>query len=493
MKLFNIFKIRAATPKDKSGWFVRWAQAGFSNDVGVSINNQSAMQLSTYYDCLRIISEDVAKLPLQVFQRQGEERVKRPDHRLYTLLNSSPNPEMTAISFRQALTAHAINYGNGFAEVIRNANGDIDSLWILPPDRMKIDRTDSGELVYEYQHPDGQKFVLPRSRILHIPGFSFDGIQGYNLVSYAKQSLGLIKGAESFGSKYFANGAKTSGVVEIEKEMSEKAFNNLQKSVNDQISGDNVHKLLLLEDGAKFKQVSLSPQDSQFLETRQFGIAEICRWFRMPPHKVADLTRATFSNIEHQSLEYVGDTLMPWFTRWEQAIATQLIQEPELYVKHNANALLRGDTKTRYEAYGKAINDGWMTRNEVRSLEELNPLDGLDEPLQPLNMTKANEAQQEFENDIANRVANAEIRAIKARADKAIEDRDKFNEWVKSFYQKHSEYVAKAFKPLNLENLTDVVCESGLSQITNAVDVNELINTWDRAGQIKRIIEDNHV
>lgn len=484
------FKVSAASPTDKAGWFVRWATGTDGNTA--TVNNQSAMQLSAVYDCIRIISEDVAKLPLQVFQKQERGRNKLSNHNLYYLFNHQPNPEMSAISFRQTLTSHALGYGNGYAEIVRDVNGDIDSLWILPPDKITPKRNDNNEIYYEYRHSSGNTINIPFARILHLPGFGFDGIQGYNVIHLARESMGLALTAEKQGSKFLSNGSKASGVVECDNVLSEGAFNNLKKSIESQVSGDNLYKILLLEEGAKFKSVSISPVDAQLLETRQFSIQEICRWFRIQPHKVADLSKATFSNIEHQSLEYVSDTLMPWFVRWEQAIFSKLFtieeQSANYYVKHNANALLRGDTKTRYEAYGKGIIDGWLTRNEARELEELNPLNGLDEPLVPLNMAKAN---GEIIDDIAARIANTEINAISARIDKAEQDKEKFNQWIISWYGKHVKYIEKSLSVINTDTqFAQSIADSGIDQITNDADIFACWKNGLRQWQITNAIKE---
>jgi len=489
-------KISNATLRDKDSWFTNWLTGGMTTDAGVSINNNTAMQISTVFACIRIISEDVGKIPLQVFRKEKNGRQRDDSHPLNNIFNNNPNPEMTAMSFRQTLMGHVLAYGNGYAEIVRDATGQVAALWPLLPDRVTPKRDSNGLLYYEYKNVDGTTTSLSQSKIFPIPGFSFDGIQGYNVIHYARQSLGLARAAERFGAKFFGNGAKSTGVIEVPGRLTEKAFKNLKTSVEQQISGDNIHRMLLLEEGAAFKPVSLSPEDSQFLETRQFSIPEVCRWFRMPPHKVADLSRATFSNIEHQSLEYVSDTLMSWFVRWEQAISRSLLTPQErqagLYLKHNANALLRGDIQARYNAYGRGINDGWLLRNEARELEELNPLDGLDEPLVPLNMGGASQVPADnIVDDISKRIANAEIRGLSRRADKAKEDREKFNEWVDEFYIKHETYVRKCLEPIcQDDHLAHEICENGSDSIKNCDTPVTFLLDWDRKSQIKEIINE---
>jgi len=305
-------------------------------------------------------------------------------------LNYQPNPEMTAIDFRQALTAHVLGWGNAYAEKQTDTRGNIIALWPLRPDRTVPFRDDNKKLWYEVTTDAGGKVYFPAHDILHIHGLSFDGILGYNVISQARESLGLAKATEKFGSSWFGYGAHPSGTLEHPETLSDKSLANLKKSLNDYKGTDKANKLLVLEEGMKFKAITIAPGESQFLETRKFSVTEICRWFRMKPHKIADLERATFTNIEHQNLEYVMDTLSTWFVRWEQALYAKLLTDKEkqkgFYFKHNANAIIRGDIKTRYEAFHLAINDGWLNRNEARALEDMNPVDGLDEFLLPLNM-----------------------------------------------------------------------------------------------------------
>lgn len=385
----NWFRKSAATTTDRSGWFVDWVQGGSSTTSGIRINNNNALQIAAVFACIDCISADVAKLPLHIYKRDGKYRRKKYEHRLHNLLSYQPNPEMTAIDFRQALTAHVLGWGNAYAEKQFDSRGNIIALWPLRPDRIKPFRDDNKKLWYEATTDTGNRVYFPSHEILHIHGLSFDGIVGYNVVHQARESIGFAKATEKFGATWFGNGAHPSGTLEHPQVMSEKAQNRFQKGL-ERYKGDKANKLLVLEEGMKFKAITIAPEESQFLETRKFTIPEICRWFRMKPHKIADLERATFTNIEHQNLEYVMDTLSTWFVRWEQAVWSKLFTQAEqqagFYVKHNANAIIRGDIKTRYEAFHLAINDGWLSRNEARELEDMNPVNGLDDFLLPLNM-----------------------------------------------------------------------------------------------------------
>jgi HK97 family phage portal protein len=494
---WKFWKREALTSDSNEGWH-GWINNGYTS-AGQPITNSTALQISTVYDCVRVISEDLAKLPLQVFQATSEnDKERRRDHPLQRVISWWPNPEMTAISFWNSIVSHSVGWGNGYAEKVRDRNGDIIQLWLITPDRVTIKRRENGTLYYEIREEDGSVTELSKENMFHVPGFGYDGVQGYNVVEIARESLGLAAGAEQFGAKFFGNGAKTSLALRFPEKLSEIAYKNLQRSAEQQIAGQNQHKVLLVEEGGEVQTLSLSQKDSQYLETRQFSVIEICRWFRMPPHKVADLTRSTFSNIEEQNIDYVTDTLGSWFTRFEQAVHNQLFTEEDqqdgYYVKYNDNALLRGDTEGRFNAYSKGINDGWLTRNEVRQLEDLNPLEGLDEPLVSQNTRPASaepELQEAVVEDIAQRIATAEERGLSARVDKANEDRGRFDEWVHGFYERHEMYVAKCIKPLiNEAHVVDSIIVSGILNVAISEDPAEHIKTWNRKQEITDIINE---
>jgi HK97 family phage portal protein len=495
----EIPETKAFTATD-GGWNP-WITNSIHTSAGVTITNDTALQISAVFDGIRVISEDVAKLPLQVFKRLDKGREKRSDNNIWRLFNESPNPEMDAMSFRNTLVGHMLGYGNGYAEIVRDIDGEVAQLWILDPAKVTPMRRSNGDLFYRVITDDGMPTEVSPDKLFRVPGFGFDGVQGYNVISYARQGLGLASGAESYGAKFFGNGAKASLVLEIPQELTEKSSDNLIRSVQKQVSGTNQHSVLLAEQGAKFSTLSVSQKDSQYLETRQFSVREVARWLRLPPHKIGDLDNATFSNIEEQNIDYVVDTLTPWFVRIEQAIRWQLMtpaQKAEnLFVKHNENALLRGNIESRYKAYNTGIMTGWLTRNEAREKEDLNPLDGLDDPLVPLNMTVVGEEPVEtgtndaFVEDVAARITTAEERGLSARVDKANDDRDRFNEWVNTFYEKHEMYIVKCISPLGLcQKTADRMVVEGILNIAMSDDPAAHIKTWNRKQEIVDIIKE---
>jgi HK97 family phage portal protein len=372
-----------------------------ATNAGVAVSNESALHISTVFACIRNISEDVAKIPIKVYRHIENGKERLVNHRLHYMLNYQPNSEMTSMDFRQTLTAHCLGWGNGYAEIQRDVLDNPVYLWPIHPSKVKAIRRDTGEIMYEVLREDGQISLLRPESMLHVRGLGEDGIVGHNVVRFARESLGLAKAAETFGATYFGNNTVMGGILRHPAQLSEAAQSRLKTSIERKHQGsENAHRLLVLEEGMEWLKTVIPPEESQFLETRQFSVPEICRWFRMPPHKVADLQRATFSNIEHQDLEYVKDCLTAWIKRWEQSIWWRLLSEDErrqgVYAEHTVEGLLRGDIASRYSAYQVALgnnnNPGFMTVNEVRALENLNPIAGNDELFSP-------QGQQEIFNE----------------------------------------------------------------------------------------------
>jgi len=368
-----------------------------AEEVPVEINERNALSIAAVFACVRAISEDVAKLPLHVYREgeKGKERLR--NHPLARLLRDRPNAHMSAFDLRQTVTAHCLTWGNGYVEIVRDGNGRPAELWPLEPDRVEVRRStvNSDEIVYIYNDPaDGKRRTIFEVDALHVKGLGYDGLIGYSVIAWARKSLGLTAAAEKFGSSFFGNSSLPKGVLEHPGVIGEEGQKNLRDSWEKVHRGAaNYGKVAILEEGMKFNAITIPPEDAQFLETRQFQIPEACRWFRMPPHKIADLTRATFSNIEHSSIEYVGDTLLPWLVRWEQEIRRKCFTggEGNLYAEHLTAALLRGDLKSRYDAYAIGRQWGWLSPDDVREFENLNPIegDGGKIYLVPANMTNA--------------------------------------------------------------------------------------------------------
>ena len=352
-----------------------------STTAGKSVTERSSMQMTAVYSCVRILAEAVAGLPVHLYRyTESGGKEKAIDHPLYLLLHDEPNPEMSSFVFRETLMTHLLLWGNAYAQVIRNGKGEVIALYPLMPNKMEVDRDDKGQLYYIYTRStdeaktgDVGRVLLRPQDVLHIPGLGFDGLVGYSPIAMAKNAIGLAIATEEYGAKFFANGAAPSGVLEHPGTIKDPA--RVREAWQSQFGGSaNSGKIAVLEEGMKYTPISISPEQAQFLETRKFQINEIARIFRVPPHMVGDLEKSSFSNIEQQSLEFVKYTLDPWVVRWEQSIARALLSEDEkrsYFVKFNLEGLLRGDYASRMNGYATARQNGWMSANDIRELENL--------------------------------------------------------------------------------------------------------------------------
>ena len=388
-----------------------------SSTAGKPVTERSAMQMTAVYSCVRILSEAVAGLPLHLYRyKEDGGKEKALDHPLYHLLHDEPNPEMSSFVFRETLMTHLLLWGNAYAQVIRNGKGEVMALYPLMPNRMTVDRDGRGQLYYKYTTSaddaptmQGNAAYLGPSDVLHIPGLGFDGLVGYSPIAMAKNAIGMAIACEEYGAKFFANGATPGGILEHPGTV--KDPQRVRDSWNSAFGGSsNANKVAVLEEGMKYTPISISPEQAQFLETRKFQIDEIARIFRVPPHMVGDLEKSSFSNIEQQSLEFVKYTLEPWIVRWEQAINRALLSEKEkesYFVKFNVDGLLRGDYESRMNGYATARQNGWMSANDIRELENLDRIPaelGGDLYLINGNMTKLQDAgifagKEETENE----------------------------------------------------------------------------------------------
>lgn len=354
------------------------------SSAGKNVNERSAMQMTAVYSCVRILAEAIAGLPLHLYRYKedgGKERAI--DNNLYHLLHDEPNKEMSSFIFRETLMTHLLLWGNAYAQIIRNGKGEVVALYPLMPNKMQVDRDENGELYYIYTRSSDEAktmegvtvYLTPRD-VLHIPGLGFDGLVGYSPIAMAKNAIGLAIATEEYGAKFFANGAAPSGVLEHPGTIKDPS--RLRENWNSTFGGSaNSGKVAVLEEGMKYTPISISPEQAQFLETRKFQIDEIARIFRVPPHMVGDLEKSSFSNIEQQSLEFVKYTLDPWVIRWEQSLSRALLNEDEkrkYFFKFNLEGLLRGDYESRMSGYAVARQNGWMSANDIRELENMDKI-----------------------------------------------------------------------------------------------------------------------
>ena len=404
MKLFSsLFHSRDKPKNSTAGSSYRFFTGG--STAGKNVTERSAMQMTAVYSCVRVLSEAVAGLPLHLYKyTQNGGKEKSINHPLYFLLHDEPNPEMTSFVFRETLMTHLLLWGNAYAQIIRNGKGEVVALYPLMPNKMTVDRDENGRLYYKYYRGNDEairskeyEVILSPYDVLHVPGLGFDGLVGYSPIAMAKNAIGLAMATEEYGAKFFANGAAPSGVLEHPGTL--KNPDKVRESWNATFGGShNANKVAVLEEGMKYTPISISPEQAQFLETRKFQINEIARIFRVPPHMVGDLEKSSFSNIEQQSLEFVKYTLEPWLVRWEQSMVRSLLspsEKREYFIKFNVDGLLRGDYASRMSGYATARQNGWMSANDIRELENLDRIpaeEGGDLYLINGNMTKLADA-----------------------------------------------------------------------------------------------------
>ncbi|MEZ4684188.1 MAG: phage portal protein [Caldilineaceae bacterium] len=516
---------------------------GRSSYAGVPVTDESAMTYSAVFAAIRLLSWSTAMLPLLTYRRQDRGKVRADDHPLYPLLKEEANPEMTAFDFRSTLMSHAVGRGNGYAEIEWSTSGQPIALWPLNPAKTTAERV-NGQLRYLVQLPDGTTANLPSWRVHHIRGLSGNGIVGYSPVRLAMQAIGLGLATEEFGSRFFGNGARPGLIVRHPGQLSDTAFDRLKTSFNADHEGlSNSHRVKILEEGMEIETVGVPPEEAQFLETRKFQVTEIARWFNVPPHMIADMSGATFSNIEEQGVEFVTYSLGPWLTNVEQALTRDLLTPAEkkvLLIEHLVDGLLRGRTSERYAAYQSALQGGWMSPNEVRQRENLNPYEGGDTYLLPLNMAPAGdgdpgqrsqrhvdlpdcgcaacravsreteiltssrsqvpsperrasladerrrimEAYIPLYQDVADRMVRREVQDIRRAFDKHMRKRnmDKFAEWLADYYKELEPVLADAFRPvmLSLAALVAqfVAAELDLEAPTTQDEISEFVDEY---------------
>lgn len=391
-------------------WFTPVGSRSFS---GVRVNGDSALRMTAVFACVRVLAETFASLPFGLWkEKAGGGYTKVTDHWLVDLFCRRPNEWQTPFEWREMIQGHLCLRGNAYNRLITNSRGEITAMIPLHPDRVRLEVSNEDRR-YKFQRQDGSwEIILPRD-LWHIRGLSSDGYMGLSPIEVASEAIGLGLAAQEYGARYFANnGAPSGGWIEHPTSFKDQASREVFKSSwQAATTGDNRHKVSVLEFGMKYHELGLKNNEAQFLESRNFQVLDIARVFRVPPHKIGELSRATFSNIEHQSLEFVQDTMAPWAERWEAAIESDLLLDGDrgLDVEFDFVNLLRGDSTARANFYGSGITNGWMTRNEARISERLNPVEGLDAPLMPLNMTPVGESEDAGETETMAPTVNDDI------------------------------------------------------------------------------------
>lgn len=501
---------------DNDFWYnpFNFLSGGSETKAGSKIDEYRALTLPAYFCGIQIIAGTISALPLHLYQGTGRERRKAIEHPAYDIFHTQANEFMPAMSAREAMMAHILGWGNCYAEKVYDRAGRLSEIWPIQPHRV-CPEIKNGSILYDVS-VNGRIVTLDRGSIIHIAGLGYDGIMGYSIATVARESLGLGLAMEEFGARFFGAGTHPGAIAEHPGKLSPEGAKRLQASLQEKHAGlGKSHRLLLLEEGMTLKSVGIPPEDAQFLESRRFGVAEIARWLNLPPHKLKDLERATFSNIEQQAIEYVTDSLLPRCVKIEQNLNIQILTKSErkqgYYFKHSLEGLLRGDSEQRSKLYQVLWGCGALSPNDIREKEDLPPIDGGDIHLIPLNMISLERADdlgmapqggtsgagEENSNpppvernglppyerrsgidvrdrisaryyplirEAAKRVINREAIAIKKQIGKQRNLRDigQFNQWLDEFYDSLPEYIRNSLFPVFqsfFESVRDAVSE----------------------------------
>lgn len=495
--------------------------------AGVVVTQDNALTYSALWRCVNLVSQSIGALPWQVNEREIDSTGRKSTRQLIqhpaaSLLDLAANDEVSAQHWRETLIAWALTWGNGYAEIERDRANRPVALWQIEPDRVNPDRTESGRLVYDISNGRGSNTVLESSDVFHLRGLGFDGLVGYSVVGLAARTIGLGLATENFGSDFFGNGAHVGGVFEHPNSLGDQAIKHLKASIKERQGGANQMSPMILEEGMKYTPTSIPPDDAQFLETRKFNVAEIARWYGVPLHKLHEMDKASFNNIEHQSIEFVQDALIPWVRRLETEANLKLVSRSNrgrVFTKLNLNSLLRGDMESRDKHYQTMANLGAFSVNDILELEDRNPIgpEG-DKRLVQLNQTtldKIGEDNVEDQNNLSN-ATNAQesdedneqaenratareimVRAMARslsrenhRAADALSrydgDRDGLIAWMDKFYNQHRDYMRDAL----ILPLQSVKTENGEQCLENWLDIHittarlEILEAFDSADDL---------
>lgn len=407
----SVKNIKNLALNDPKAWDTSlWNLIGSQSLSGENVTESTALTYSAFWCAVILMSGTISTLPLHLLRKEGNKTQQAREIKLYKILHDRFNPYMTAQQGREIMMAHLLVRGNCYAEKVFNKYGDIIELWPIPSNRVRPYLNDDGIPQYEITI-ENKKYDFSREKILHIPGLCFDGIQGLSIIAVARKSLGLSMAMETFGSLYFGQGTHPGIVVKHPYKLSPEGYSNLKKSLTDIYSGlGQTHRLMLLEDGMDIEKIGIPPEDSQFLQSRQFQISEVARWFNLPPHKLKDLSRSSFNNIESEQISFVTDSILPWLIKKEQNYNLQLLTEDQfykqnLYTRHNVDGLLRGNSKDRAEYYRIMFNIGAMSPNDIRSKEDMDPKEGGDETYIPVNMIPLSKALEYFDTQKSKKTA----------------------------------------------------------------------------------------
>ena len=433
--------------------------------AGVGMTPEGAMRLSAVYACVGLLSDMVGTLPLIVYRRRPDDGKDRATtHPLYRLLRRQPNARQTAFEWRKMGMAHLLLRGNFYNRIVLDGRGAVTALEPLHPHRTTVRLLENGRRGYLYRLPTGETQALTQDDVFHTMGLTLDGVTGCSVIEWARENLGRAWAADTHAARFWRNHAQMSGVLKYPGNLNKPQREALREEYQQAQTGENAFKFMVVEGGGEFTPIGMTSRDAQFVETLRFGVSEIARWFRVPPHMIGDVDRSTSwgSGIEQQSIGFVNFTLMPWLVAVEQAADRDLIQEDRFFAEFLVDALLRGDLAARAAAYSQFVMNGIMSENEVRVRENLNPWPGLDEPRRSVNQDRGGDPRlarrprppepEEEEDDeeeepetrarqiiraAATRTVRKEIAAVTKWAPRYADDAAAWRAWVLDFYDKH--------------------------------------------------------
>jgi len=493
----GIWRPKAGSPApDDDFWY---GPPGSLTASGTRVSPNSALRVAAIFECIRVVTETMAMLPLITYRQipsGGKERAT--NHPLYTVLHDKPNEWQTAFEFREMMQGHLELRGNAYAEILPGPRGFADQLIPLHPDQVTVEQLSTGRILYHYSDPRGMMRIIPQEGMHHLRGFSQGGIVGMSTIEVQRETIGKAAASTEYGARFFANDATPGGVLEHPHVLEEETAKRIKRSWQAAQTGKNRHKIAVLEDGMKYNQIGMTNRDAQYLESTEATTTDIAAMFRVPPHKIGRLGRATWNNIESQSIAWVVDGVLPRARRWEAAIGRDLILRPDIYfAEFLIEGLLRGDIKSRYEAYQIAFNNGWMNDNEIREKENMNPREGgdryyvssqvvpADEPRalpaggSAARTTKSVKARlQLIAEGAAGRVIRVEVGALRRAAQAG-----RFSEFVDSFYDGHADFVASAMRisAEKAKTYTEAHRET-VKFVTKRPDMEDIFREWEESG-----------
>jgi len=476
-----------------STW-MKTAFGGTSTSSGEKVSTDSALHQPAVFACVRVISEDVASMPLRIYGKgRNGGRFPIDSHPVAKLFHTAPNSAMSPFTLLETMQSHQLLFGNAYAEIERNGKGEPVALWILQPEQMQV-KVVEGEVVYEY---NGKDFTS--DKILHLRAMGHEGLLGFSPIQYAKETIGISQAMEKSGASFFANSSRPAGVLEHPAKLAEDAAKRLRSSWQDMFSGSqNTGRTAILEEGMKWRGLTIPHSDSQWLESRQYALQDIARIYRVPPHMIGDLSNATFSNIESQQRSYLQQTLMPWLRRWEQEVNRKLlaVDDRSVYAEFTTAEILRGNTPERFAAYKTARETGWLSINEIRRMENKNPIKNGDSYIQPLNFIDAEIAKEvqapkaeradEWLNDSINRAVGIIRNASNRKANKLTAE--EWQEWLIHEDFAMREKIQTILEPacINLDVDANEIAGDLLKSHQATMGLLESINPKDRLEECKR-------